>query len=195
MSELPIWSLWRKLAAFCRNHPRQVLALVFSIALTVLVVVFQHEIAKVSSWGYLGVFVIDVLGNATVLFPVPSIAINFSSGGILNPWLVGIVAGVAEPIGELSGYLAGYGGSAVVENRPRYAQIKLWMEKRGFLTLFVLAAIPNPVFDIAGMTAGAMKYPLWKFLAACWLGKTVKATAIALIGSGLLPVITGWFTR
>jgi uncharacterized membrane protein YdjX (TVP38/TMEM64 family) len=177
------------------EHRSQVLALIFSITLTVLVIVFRDEIVKLKSWGYAGVFIINVLGNATVLFPLPSLAINFAGGSILNPFVVGLVAGVAEPIGELSGYLAGYGGSAIFETKPRYARVKGWMQKRGFLTIFVLSAIPNPLFDMAGMAAGALRFPLWKFLLSCWLGKTLKATLIALLGSGLFDLVSHWFVK
>jgi uncharacterized membrane protein YdjX (TVP38/TMEM64 family) len=178
---------------FLGKYRTQVLAILFSITLTVLVVVFRDEILKLKSWGYAGVFLINVLGNATVLFPIPSLAVNFAGGSVFNPFIVGLVAGVAEPIGELTGYLAGYGGSALFEERPRYARVKGWMQKRGFLTIFILAAIPNPIFDMAGMAAGALHFPLWKFLVSCWMGKTVKATVIALLGSGFFNLISHWF--
>jgi uncharacterized membrane protein YdjX (TVP38/TMEM64 family) len=185
----------KRVREFISRYRAQMLALMFSITLTVLVVVFRDEILKLKSWGYLGVFLINVLGNATVLFPVPSLAVTFAGGSVLNPFLVGLVAGVAEPIGELTGYLAGYGGSAMFENRSRYAQIKGWMQKRGFLTIFVLSAIPNPIFDMAGMAAGALRFPLWKFVVSCWLGKTLKATVIALLGSGFFEIISHWFIK
>ena len=180
---------------FMSEHRSQVFALLFSITLTVLVIVFRDEIVKLKAWGYGGVFIINVLGNATVLFPIPSLAINFAGGSVLNPFVVGLVAGVAEPIGELTGYLAGYGGSAMFETKPRYARVKGWMQRRGFLTVFVLSAIPNPLFDMAGMAAGALRFPLWKFLISCWLGKTLKATVIALLGSGLFDLVSRWFIK
>jgi membrane protein DedA with SNARE-associated domain len=57
------------------------------------------------------------------------------------------------------------------------------MENYGFLTLFILAVIPNPLVDLAGMTAGMMKYPYPKFLLAVWLGKTVKSLIFAWAGA------------
>jgi uncharacterized membrane protein YdjX (TVP38/TMEM64 family) len=195
MTELPPLRkpFLRRAWEFLVKYRSQVLALAFSLTLTVLVIVFRDEITRFRTWGYAGVFIINVLGNATVLFPIPSLAINFAGGSVLNPFLVGLVAGVAEPIGELSGYLAGYGGSAVFTNKPNYVKVKGWMQKRGFLTIFVLSAIPNPIFDMAGMAAGALRFPLWKFLVSCWMGKTVKATVIALLGSGLFGIVSHWF--
>ena len=142
--------------------------------------------------GYVGIFLVGILGNATVIFPVPSLAIVFAAGSVLNPLLVGLVAGVGEPLGELTGYLAGYGGSAVVQDGPRFQRIKLWMERRGFLTLFVLSAIPNPVFDLAGIAAGMVGFPVGKFLLACWLGKSLKGVVVAYLGSLSVDLIGSW---
>lgn len=171
------------IAEFWREHRTQVLALLFSVAITTTIIVFRHELARLSTYGYLGVFLISVIGNATVIFPVPSLAVVFAGGGVLNPLLVGLIAGVGEPLGELTGYLAGYGGSAVIQNRERFEQIKGWMEHRGFITIFVLSLIPNPFFDLAGLSAGMLHYPIAKFLLACWMGKTIKALALAYLGS------------
>lgn len=178
--------------AFVRKYRAQIVAFTSSIAITALVVIFREQLAALRGYGYLGVFLISVVGNATVLLPVPSLAVVFAGGGVLNPLLVGLVAGLGEPLGELTGYLAGYGGSAVIEDRQRAEQLRAWMQRHGFLTLLVLAAIPNPLFDIAGGMAGIMRYPVLKFLLACWLGKTIKALAIAFLGSVSLGMIAPW---
>lgn len=159
------------------------LSLVLAVAITAAIIAFRQELARFAAYGYLGIFVITLVGNATVILPVPGLVAVFAGGTALNPWIVGLVAGVAQPIGELTGYLAGYGGAGVVENRASYQRVRRWMEQHGFLTIFVLAAIPNPVFDMAGIMAGALRMPVWQFLLACWLGKTIKALAIAWLGS------------
>lgn len=166
----------------------RVLALALSLGITAAIIAFREPLARFAAngyagYGYLGVFIVSVVGNATVLLPVPSILGVFAGGSILNPVITGLVAGVAEPLGELTGYLAGYGGRGVVENRARYEMLQRWMQRHGFVTLFVLAAIPNPLFDVAGVVAGALHVPVWKFLLSCWLGKTLKALAIAWLGS------------
>ena len=45
--------------------------------------------------------------------------------------------------------------------------------------LFLLALIPNPVFDLAGVTAGALRYPLERFLAVVFAGKILKLVGFA----------------
>lgn len=168
--------------AYLRAHRSQILALAFSVLITAVVLVFADQLRDLAAYGYLGVFLITVLGNATIILPVPSLAIVFAGGGVLNPLLVALVAGVGEPIGELTGYLAGYGGSAVVEDTERFKRIRSFMQQNGFVTLLVLSAIPNPLFDLAGIAAGMLHYPVHKFLLSCWLGKTIKALAIAYLG-------------
>jgi len=162
---------------------QRVLALFLALAITGAIVAFRDRWADVAAYGYLGVFVVSVLGNATVIFPVPSLVVVFAGGMTFNPLLVGLVAGMAEPLGELTGYLAGYGGSVVIENRDTYARLEKWMQRHGYLTIFLLSAIPNPIFDLAGIAAGALHFPLRRFLLACWMGKTIKTTLIAYAGA------------
>lgn len=161
----------------------RVLAILLSLAITAAIVLYRQELARFASYGYVGVFIVSLVGNATVILPVPSLLAVFAGGTAFNPLIVGLVAGVAEPLGELTGYLAGYGGQALVENRKHYDTLLRFMESRGFLTIAVLAAIPNPFFDLAGISAGALHMPVWQFLLACWLGKTTKALVIAWLGS------------
>ena len=166
-----------------RRWVRPVLAIAFSVLITGAIMYYRDQLLDLSTYGYVGIFLISVIGNATVLFPVPSLVAVFAGGTVFHPLLVGLVSGVAEPIGELSGYLAGYGGSAAIEDKALYAKMERWMLRHGYLTIFILSAIPNPVFDLAGIAAGALHFPVWKFLLACWAGKTVKAIAIAYAGA------------
>lgn len=187
---LESWTGMAQIRAVVAKYGKPAAALMLSVVITVVVFRLGDRLEDLQGLGYLGVFVIAVLGNATVILPVPGIAVVFAGGGVLNPLLVGLIAGVGEPLGELTGYLAGYGGSAVAENRELYERIRRWMERRGFMTLLVLSAIPNPLFDLAGMAAGMLRYPVPKFLLACWIGKTFKALVIAYLGSFLRGMIT-----
>lgn len=160
--------------------------LALSLLLSALILLNKALFIKLSAYGYIGIFFISIIGNATVAIPAPVFLTALIGGEIFNPYVVGIVSAAGATIGELTGYMAGYGGKAFIAESKRYKKIEEWLKKRGFLTLFILATIPNPLFDIAGICAGIMNYPLKKFLLATFLGKTIKFTFIALIGAHAL---------
>jgi uncharacterized membrane protein YdjX (TVP38/TMEM64 family) len=169
-------------------------ALLFSVGITLTLFLYRQRIAQFSAYSYWGLLIISIVGNATVLLPVPSLAATFVAGGIFNPVLAGIVSGAGMAIGELSGYLAGYGGTAIVATTQQevFQRLQSWMQRHGFLTILILSAIPNPVFDLAGMAAGMSHYPVASFLAACFLGKTVKGVVFAFAGAHSVPWLERW---
>jgi membrane protein DedA with SNARE-associated domain len=96
-----------------------------------------------------------------------------------------LVAGAGAALGELSGYLVGFGGQVVLERKNKYPQIEGWVKRYGQWAILVLSFIPNPLFDLAGMTAGVLKMPLWKFLLFCWIGSTAKMLVFAYGGASI----------
>ncbi|TET76056.1 MAG: DedA family protein, partial [Dehalococcoidia bacterium] len=73
-------------------------------------------------------------------------------------------------------------GQVVFENSRFYPRLEQWMTRRGFIAITVLSFVPNPFFDVAGATAGALRFPLWKFLLACFVGKTLRYIPLAWLG-------------
>ncbi|MFA5367739.1 MAG: VTT domain-containing protein [Dehalococcoidia bacterium] len=147
----------------------------------------------ISAYGYLGVFLISLIA-ATVLFvPIPSIPVVFLMGAILNPFLVGLMSGIGEALGEITGYTAGFSGREALDNRQRYARIKGWMRRRGTLVLFLFSSIPNLFFKLVAVSAGAIRYPFWKYMIVVFAGKTLKGTVIALLGYWTLRLFLRMF--
>lgn len=167
----------------------RVLVILAVLGISVAIFAFRDQLVQLAALGYVGVFLVSLLGNATIILPAPSLFIVFTAGGVLNPLLVGLVAGVGEALGELTGYAAGFAGRAVIEDYGTYQRLVGWMERRGGITVFVLSAIPNPFFDLAGIAAGTLKYPVWRFLLFCWLGKTFKTMLVAFAGAYSLTLI------
>jgi membrane protein DedA with SNARE-associated domain len=159
------------------------LFVLISGGVTFAIVKFAPQIKQFQQYGYTGVFLTSLIANATIALPIPSLAVTFSMGAALSWPLVGLAAGIGEALGETTGYIAGITGSAVVENKRSYARMQYWMENHGMLTIFTLSVIPNPVIDLAGITAGALRYAYYKFLFACWVGKTIKTLIFAWAGS------------
>lgn len=165
------------------------IVLVFVIALTVVLVIYRNEIQALQAYGYPGIFLFSILANATILVPVPGVIFTSAMGAVFNPFWVSLAAGTGAALGEISGYLAGFSGQAVVENSERYEKVVRWMEKYGDITILVLAFIPNPLFDLAGMVAGILKMPVWKFLIYCVLGKILKMMMFAYAGNWVMSLM------
>jgi membrane protein YqaA with SNARE-associated domain len=165
-------------------------AFLFAVAITVGIYVFRDSFRHLASLGYIGIFLLSILANATILLPAPGVAFVFGMGAVFNPFFVALAAGTGAAIGELSGYIAGYSGQAIIQRSRYEQQLEGWMRKYGGRTILVLAFIPNPLFDIAGMIAGVLKMPLWKFLLFCWIGKTLKMFLFAYAGSLSIPWLT-----
>lgn len=167
-----------------------------SLSIILAIVVFSVAIyfsgallSEAEAYGYLGVFLICAIASAVLIVPIPAIAVVFGMGAILNPWLVGLMVGLAEPIGELTAYMAGYSGRIGMENRKSYARLMDWMRRRGSVVLFFFAAIPNPFFDLVGAAAGVLRYPLWKYLMVLFFGKTAKGLLVAFAGYWTLRLL------
>jgi membrane protein YqaA with SNARE-associated domain len=140
-------------------------------------------------WGYLGAFLISLIASATIILPAPGIAVVVAMGVALDPLLLGVVAGLGSAVGELSGYVAGASGRALVPEHQR-AQVERLHEltgRYGPALLAVLAAIPFPLFDFAGIVAGMIRMPILAFLAAVSAGKSIKYIILILLGAG--PII------
>lgn len=162
---------------------QRLFAFLLVVAITLLILLFRHRLADYERYGYLGIFLVNLMGSGTVILPVPALLVVYLGGSIWNPLLVGLVAGLASALGEITGYLLGYSGQGLVQDQALYARMEGWMKRNGFLTILILAIIPNPVFDVAGMAAGALRFPLRWFLLSALIGKSIKMIAVAYAGA------------
>eukprot|EP01104_Vermistella_antarctica_P000747 TRINITY_DN10865_c0_g1_i1.p1 TRINITY_DN10865_c0_g1~~TRINITY_DN10865_c0_g1_i1.p1 ORF type:complete len:412 (+),score=73.72 TRINITY_DN10865_c0_g1_i1:276-1511(+) len=48
-----------------------------------------------------------------------------------------------------------------------------WIEYMGFFGILLFASIPNPLFDLAGLTCGHFGVPFWRFFGATAIGKSI----------------------
>jgi len=166
-----------------RTRCLRLLALLLVVMVTAVGILWRDRLGRFVAYGYPGIFLISLASSATVILPAPSLALVFALGGVLDPVLVGLAAGLGETLGELTGYLAGYSGQAVIENREIYDRLHAWMRRYGLATIFLLSVFPNPFFDLAGIAAGALRFPIGYFLMSCGPGKTLKTIVFALAGA------------
>lgn len=164
---------------------------ILAIALVAMVLFLALHLGTddLERYGYGGLFLIALLRSASVVIPMPGGGIVFAAGGLLDPaWgipapvLVGLTAAVAESFGELTGYGAGLGGSTMISRRQLYQRVKGWIERRPITTVFAMSMFPSPLFDIAGLAAGAARVPIRKFYPALLAGKTIRGITVATAG-------------
>ena len=164
--------------------------IIIAIGIFAVVIILNNQVRELEAWGYFGVFAITLLSAATIIFPAPGWASVIALSMVLDPYLLGIAAGLGSGIGEITGYLAGDGAArAVVKNKRDLWKYKGMIKKYGAPAVFVLAFIPNPVFDIAGIAAGSAGIPMLRFLAATIAGRTIRYVLLAHMGA----LSTGFF--
>lgn len=144
--------------------------------------------------GYGGAFFLNLIASASIFLPIPGLPLSMAMGTALNPYLLGIVSGLGSAVGELSGYAAGASGRTLVLSggSVHSARIEYYTRRYGSWTIFVVAALPIPLFDAAGVVAGAIRMPLWLFFMATAAGKILKYTIAILLGAGAVNSLRLW---
>ncbi|HIF72442.1 MAG TPA: DedA family protein [Dehalococcoidia bacterium] len=174
-----------KFAEFIAKHNRAYQSIIWTVVAASIV---GGTIAWLGGWldvqdaGYWGSFLVNLVGSAAVVIPVPGLAaVCAGATGGLELNFVGLaLAGAAgSTIGEVTGYLAGYGSQGVAQKSRYYSRIQNWVVRRGGFALFILAVVPNPLFDIGGFAAGSLGYPISKFFLWVGLGKAIKFLIVA----------------
>jgi membrane protein YqaA with SNARE-associated domain len=171
-----------RIAIFFKKYSKY-LGILAAIVISVLIFVYRDELTFLRGYGYIGIFILSILGSATIISPAPVFLLAFSSGGVFSPIPVAFFVSLGSAIGEITGYLVGVSGGDIIKKHKRLKRIEGWMKINGIVTIFVLAAIPNFLFDVAGIVAGSSKIPVRKFLIATWLGRLVRYLILAYLGS------------
>ena len=166
-----------------------VFGVIFTLLTAGAVIYFWEVVHALEGYGYLGAFLISILGGATIIIPVPMLAVVLALGGVLKyPVLVGVAAGLGETVGALIIYMTGYGGGVALFNskygriQAAYLRLMKLMERMGSWTLFILSAVLNPFFYPAALTAGVLRFNIQRYFLICWGGKTIKGITVAYVG-------------
>ncbi|MFC2070986.1 hypothetical protein ACFLTB_07465, partial [Chloroflexota bacterium] len=88
------------------------LIFIFMVLLLVVTIYFREEIRELGGYGYAGVFIVGVLCGISII-PAPTLVMVFTLGAVLNPWIVGLVAGIGGAIGGITVYLTGAGVESI----------------------------------------------------------------------------------
>ncbi|MBN1375688.1 MAG: VTT domain-containing protein [Dehalococcoidia bacterium] len=176
-----------------KERVMQLVTLILVIALFFLILwqrenilEFSQSLRQYGALKYIGIFIISAAASATIVIPIPGLAMTSAFGAFsADPWETlwyGVASGLGATLGEFTGYMLGYSGRMAIPDNKTYEQIVGWMRKWGSWTIFVLALIPNPLFDIAGLAAGILKYPAWKFLLVGAAGRLPKHIFFSYFG-------------
>jgi uncharacterized membrane protein YdjX (TVP38/TMEM64 family) len=179
----------KKKGAARRAYILGIFGIVITVLMAVAVVYYSEQVREFNQYGYIGAFFISILGGATVIVPVPMLAVVFALGGVMRyPWLVGISAALGELVGAVTIYMTGHGaGTALSHSRfgkiqAVYDRLLDLMERRGSLTLFAVTSVVNPFFYPAAFACGALRFGLKKYLLIVFTGKIIKCMTVVYAG-------------
>ncbi|KAM3384811.1 hypothetical protein ACQJBY_009045 [Aegilops geniculata] len=108
--------------------------------------------------------------------------------------LEAVLWGIGTALGELPPYFISRAASMSGQKVEELAELDASISKEGFLsstlrrakrwlmshsqylnfpTILLLASVPNPLFDLAGILCGQFNVPFWKFFLATLIGKAI----------------------
>ena len=162
------------------------LMLFLVVAITIaLFLLFQNnpdKIKEFENYGYPGAFLISLVSSATIILPTPGLLLLIALGAAFNPVLVGLVGAVGGTVGEITGYVLGHSGRGLTQRNKLFVKAEGWMKRGGFVTIFLFSLLPFLPVDIVGILAGALRFPIWKFLLACFFGKAILYVVMVQTG-------------
>jgi membrane protein DedA with SNARE-associated domain len=156
------------------------------------IIIFHDKLREMQQWGYLGAFLISILGGATVIIYVPMQPVVFALGGAMaGPWsvfLLGMAAAAGEVIGGMTIYMTGQGAGKAISNNKNarfqkaYQRMLSFIKRRGAIALFLVTFIMNPFFYPAAFACGALCMDLKKFIPVVIAGKIIKCMTVVYAG-------------
>ncbi|MBI2965817.1 MAG: VTT domain-containing protein [Chloroflexi bacterium] len=175
---------------------RKMVALLVAIGLAILLPVLLHnyipDAQSFAGAGYAALFVVGFLSGATFFLPMPILPLVFTAGGIFNPGLVALSSATGMAAGMGLTYFIGAWIRHLINWRiatradrlgAAVRNVGAWLNHSSFVSAFALAAVPNPIYDFAGVIAGSAHAPIGRFMLGIFLGKMVQAIVVAVAGS------------
>jgi len=147
-----------------------------------------HELSRLIyelafNYGYLGVFVISILGSLIPFIPLPYLFIVVILSRVLNPLLLGTLAGLGGALGKITSYAIGRAGYGLLgqERKKQMDSMRELIGRYGYLGVFIFAVTPLPD-DVYYVPMGMARLDFWKFLTASAAGKVVLGILTAYLG-------------
>lgn len=180
------------------NQTVAIVAIAVALVGTTIALVVAYTVGGeklVERFGYLGAFVFAIIGSASMFIPVPGALAGITLGLLLDPIpyvplpqpvVIALIVAAGSAIGELTGYSTGVGGRGVIGNSRIGRMLVRLMRAHGTLTVFCVAAVPNPFIDVGGIAAGVAGMSMQRFMLVMFAGKTINYIAVAyVVNSGI----------
>ncbi len=147
-------------------------------------------------YGYLGVFLISLIGALSVFLPIPYTVIIFTLGGqkSFEPLWIAVAAGFGAAVGEFSGYLLGFGGRKVISKKfqKKMDLLTKLFDRFGSVMIFLFALTPLPD-DLIFIPLGVMRYSVIKAFVPAVIGKFCMNLIVAYSGRFSIGIIRDIF--
>ena len=148
-------------------------------------------------YGLVGLFIAAIISNATLFLVVPLDIVVLGLGKIFHPLLLGAVIGMGAALGELTAYIAGLGGRKALEqfnseDDSRLEIVRGYVELYGMPFILIGALTPFP-FDLVGIACGLVRFNIFKFFIAAFVGKFFRYTLLAYAGLLGIALLKNFF--
>jgi membrane protein YqaA with SNARE-associated domain len=156
------------------------------VALNLAVYFAPIDYHALTSFAYVGALLICFFANAVVAIPVPYIPIIAHLGAAADsPALVVALGALGSVLGESVAFLIGRAQQGLVSEHPLYQRLHRLAERKRLagLVLFGLAVPLNPLFDVAGLAAGAMGMRYRVFFVAVLAARMIRLALIVRLGA------------
>ena len=152
--------------------------------------------------GGLGLILMGLIDSSVIPTPggLDALTIIFAANRP-DSWLYYAMMAVIGSVlgGYLTYRLGRKGGEEALEERlskRRFDKVRRTFEKWGFMTVFVPAILPPPVpISPFLLGAGALNYPLKKFVIALTLGRAIRFSLVAYLASRFGQQVFNFFAK
>lgn len=168
------------------------LMVILSLLAAIITIVFREAIAGLGRWGYLGAFIISLISSATILFPAPGGAAVVLMGRDFNPYALGVASGIGFALGSVTAYYVGMQATNSFGTNRFLRWAGNAMERFGPPIIFAFNLIPVLPMDFVGLTAGATRYPLIKYIWVATMANTLKMVTLILLSSTSWALVEDW---
>ena len=166
-----------------------ILLFALSIVLSISFFIFKDFFREASSLGLIGLFLVNLISSASLFVSGPAFLTVIAGGSLYSPLLVGVIASLGAAVGDMVSFLFGFSGRKLtrkkLERSKKILVLEKYFKKYGALIIFLVAIIPNPLFDAIGIFAGVLNYPPIRFFVIVLVGRFLRYWLLAKVAASI----------